>query len=42
MKGVTDATGYEIRPLKFDRYAAGPIIIFVALLIFLAWIQMAF
>ncbi len=39
MRGVTDETGYEIRPLKFDRYAAAPIIIFIVLLIFLAIIQ---
>ena len=39
MKGMTDETGYEIRPLKFDRYFVWPIVIFAVLLVFLAWIQ---
>lgn len=39
MKGVTDSTGYEIRPLKFDIYAIIPIVILIVLLVFLAVIQ---
>lgn len=39
MKGVTDETGYEIRPLKFDRYFFWPIVIFVVLLVLLAVVQ---
>lgn len=39
MKDLTDSTGYNIKPLKFDKYFVWPIVIFVLLLIFLAWIQ---
>lgn len=39
MLGLKDETGYEIHPLKFDRYFVAPIVIFVALIVFLAIIQ---
>ncbi len=39
MQGLTDADGYEIRPLKFDRYFVWPVVIFAGLVGFLAWIQ---
>lgn len=39
MKGVRDETGYEVRPLQFDRFFWGPIAIFIGLIIFLAVIQ---
>lgn len=39
MLGPKDETGYEIHPLKFDRYFVAPIVIFTALIVFPAIIQ---
>ncbi len=39
MKDTKDATGYEIRPLKFDIYAVLTIAVFVVLCAVLAYIQ---
>lgn len=38
-KGVTDDTGYEVRPLKFDSYSVWTIAVFVVLAVVLAYIQ---
>lgn len=39
MQGVIDETGYEILPMKIDRYFVWPLVIFAALVVFLIYIQ---
>lgn len=39
MRGLKDATGYEIRPLKFDRFFVIPLVMLAILILFLAYVQ---